>query len=348
MIRIGIIGSGFGLYGLLPAFHSLPNCQVVAFCGKQSPRLSNIINELSLERTLQLYQNWQEMLTCEQLDAVAIAVPPAAQYQIAKMALEKAIHIFAEKPLTAQLTHAYELVDLATRKKVTHGIDFLFPEIDVWQTAKKMLDEKKFGEICHVTVNWNFRSYDVRQKISSWKTDPNLGGGALSFYSSHVLHYLEFFVGTIISLKSCFSYSPDSLNGGEVSVDLDLEFSGGATSAAHISCDSNEMRHQLIFTCQSGQISLENQQNITENFILKTIDNQGHETIIASRDLTPGKGADNDERVLIVKRLAKKFIDACLQGQQMAPSFVEGVRVQELIEQARKNLNVNNEDISYL
>ncbi len=336
MINIGIIGSGFGLYGLLPAFHSLPNCRVVAFSGKQSSRLSNIIKKLSLEGTIRLYHNWQEMLACEQLDAVAIAVPPAAQYQIAKMALEKNIHIFAEKPLAAQLTHAYDLVALAADKKVTHGIDFLFPEIDVWQMAKQMLDEKKFGDIRHVAVNWDFRSYDVRQKISSWKTDSNLGGGALSFYFSHVLYYLEYFVGPITGLKSCFSYSPSSLNGGEVGVDLDLEFVGGATGATHISCDSDQMRHQLIFTCQSGQISLENQQNITENFTLKTIDDQGRETIIASRDLTSDKSADNDERVLIVKRLAQKFIDACLQGQQMKPSFVEGARVQELIEQARR------------
>lgn len=342
MIRIGIIGSGFGLYGLLPAFHSLPNCRVVAFGGKQSPRLLNIIKELSLEGTIQLYQNGQEMLACEQLDAVAIAVPPTAQYPIAKMALAKNMHVFAEKPLTAQLAHAYDLADLAARKKVTHGVDFLFPEIDVWQMAKKMLDEKKFGEIRHVAVNWDFRSYDVRQKIASWKTDPSQGGGALAFYFSHVLYYLEYFVGPITSLKSRFSYSPDSLNGGEVGVDLDLEFTGGATSAAHISCDSDQVRHQLIFNCESGQISLENQQSITENFILKTIDNQGHETITASRDSTPGKGPDKDERVLIVKRLARKFIDACLQGRQMTPSFVEGVRVQELIEQARKAIHVNN------
>ena len=336
MINIGIIGSGFGLYGLLPAFHSLPNCQVVAFCGKQSPRLLHIIKELSLESTIHLYQDWQEMFACEPLDAVAIAVPPIAQYPIAKMALEKNMHIFAEKPLTARLTDAYDLADLATRKKVTHGMDFLFPEIDVWQMAKKMLDEKKFAEIRHVAVNWDFRSYDVRQKISSWKTDSSLGGGALAFYFSHVLYYLEYFVGAITSLKSCLSYSPNSLNGGEVGVDLDLEFMSGATGVAHISCDNDQMRHQLIFTCQSGQIVLENQQNITEKFILKIIDDQGCETIIASRDLTPNKGADNDERVLIVKRLAKKFIDACVQGQQMTPSFVEGARVQELIEQARE------------
>lgn len=335
-INIGIIGSGFGLYGLLPAFHSLPNCQVVAFCGKQSPRLLRILKKLFLEGTIHLYQNWQEMLTDEPLDAVAIAVPPDVQYKIAKAALEKNIHIFAEKPLTAQLIDAYDLANLASRKKVTHGVDFLFPEIDVWQIAKNILDEKKFGKILHVAINWDFHSYDLRHKISSWKTDPTLGGGALSFYFSHVLYYLEYFVSPIANLKSRFTFSPDSLNGGEVGVDLDLEFIGGTVGVAHISCDSDQMRHQLIFTCQSGQIILENQKNITENFVLKTIDHQGYETTIASQDLTPDKGLDNDERVLIVRRLAKKFIDACIQGKPMIPSFIEGVRVQELIEQARK------------
>ncbi|HEX2580042.1 MAG TPA: Gfo/Idh/MocA family oxidoreductase [Rhabdochlamydiaceae bacterium] len=335
MIKVGIIGSGFGQYGLLPAFHALPNCQVVAFCGKQTPRLLNTIKQLSLEGTLSLYENWQEMLDCKQLGAVAIAVPPHAQYAIVKKALEKNLHIFAEKPLTAQLTHAYELTEIAARKNVTHAIDFLFPEIDVWQAAKQILDEKRFGEIRHVTVNWDFRSFDIRQKISSWKTDSTLGGGALSFYFSHVLYYLEYFVGTIANLKSRFSHSPNSLNGGEVGVELDLEFSSGAKGAARISCDSDLVRHQLIFTCESGEILLENRQNITEQFFLKTTDKQGSEMVISSQDLTPNKGADKDERVIIVKRLAQKFVDACLANQQMSPSFVQGVRVQELIEQAR-------------
>ncbi len=335
MINIGIIGSGFGLYGLLPAFHSLPNCRVAAFCGKKSPRFLNIIKMLSLEESIHHYSDWETMLASEKLDAIAIALPPSAQYQIAKIALEKDIHVFAEKPLTAKLEDAYDLAALAARKKTTHGIDFLFPEIDVWQMAKKMLDEKKFGKVLQVAVNWDFLSYDVRQKISSWKTEVNRGGGALSFYCSHVFYYLEYFVGAITNLKSHFTYSPDSLNGGETGVDLNLEFSGGASGLVHISCNSLQMRHQVIFVCESGKILLENEQNITEKFTLKAVDSQGRETIAESLDLTPNKGPDNDERVLIVKRLAKRFIDACLQGGEMKPSFAEGLRVQELIEKSR-------------
>ncbi len=108
MINRAIIGSGFGL--------SLPNCHIVAFCGKQTPRLFNILQDLSLKDTIHLYQGYQEMLNCDPLDAIAIGMPLIAQYQIAKMALEKNVHIFAEKPLTTELKHAHDLVDVVICK----------------------------------------------------------------------------------------------------------------------------------------------------------------------------------------------------------------------------------------
>lgn len=331
-IRLGIIGSGFGLYGLLPAFHSVSNCQIVAFCGKSTQRVVDWMKRLSLDTTIHLHQDWHTMFANEQIDAVVIAVPPYAQFEIIQAALEKKIHVFAEKPLTVQLTQAYQLLELATRHQITHGIDFLFPEIDVWQTAKRMIDEKKFGEVKEVVMNWDFHSYDLRHKISSWKSNISLGGGALSFYFSHVFHYLEHFIGAITKLTS----SPKSINEGEVGVDLTLGFTGGAIGNIHLSCDSKElMRHQLIFTCQHGQIVLENRDSITENFVLTTIDQDGGGNEVVSSDITLGKHADNDERVLIVKRLAQKFIHAISTGQQMVPSFIEGVRVQELIELAK-------------
>ena len=44
---------------------------------------------------------------------------------------------------------------------------------------------------------------------------------------------------------------------------------------------------------------------------------------------------DEDERVIIVKKLAIKFVNACIYNKQLMPSFREGVRVQELIEKIR-------------
>lgn len=110
--KVAIVGSGFGMYGLLPAFSRVKGCRVVSICGKSSERMLNYCKKLGLNR----YTDWREMLQKETPDAVAIAVVPKHQYEIAKYALENGIAVFAEKPLTTSLDTSLELNKLAKKK----------------------------------------------------------------------------------------------------------------------------------------------------------------------------------------------------------------------------------------
>jgi predicted dehydrogenase len=329
-IRIAIIGSGFGQYGLLPAFLSTKNCEVVAICGKKRPQLLNYCKRIGFNN---IYDDWQTLLKKEELDAVALAVTPRAQTTIAKAAIKKGLHIFAEKPLAANVLEARELLSLAQRKKITHGIDFLFPEIAEWKKAKELIDKKVFGKLTHISARWDFLSYDIKNKIKGWKTDTALGGGALSFYFSHGLYYLEHFAGEITGVKSSFAYSAASLNGGEVGVDMLLKFKSGIAGMAHICCDYQGLpKHQLILQCEKGVIILENGDGFVDNFTLKTSSEGIEKTIRVKKD---GSRTDEDERVKVVKKLAARFVLACLEKKQMTPSFENGLRVQILIDKIR-------------
>lgn len=329
MLRVGIVGSGFGLYGLLPAFNLIEDCEVVSICGVKTERLLNYCKSIGLTK---IYTDWEEMLKNERLNAIAIAVPPNIQFQIAKVSIGKGIDVFAEKPLAANLSQAKELFYLAKRKKITHAVDFIFPEIDVWQRAKQLLDDKALGELKHISVNWDFLSFDIKNKISSWKTDIDEGGGALSFYFSHSLYYLEYYVGEISYIKSKFFYSKESINKGEVGVYLLLKFKNGVDGSAHLSCNSRNLnRHRLIFKCEKGEIILENRGSFIDNFTL-TIREGDKKEVLKSNDRTV---SNEDERVKIVRKLASRFVEACARDEQVIPSFREGLRVQELIEKIR-------------
>src|SRR3989338_10901797 len=109
MLRVGIIGSGFGEIGLKPAFKSMRGCRVVGVCTGR--------------------KNWRAFLERDDIDAVAIAVPPRAQYEIAKATITKGLQVFSEKPLAANLAQARELFALAKKKRTVTCIDFIFPEI---------------------------------------------------------------------------------------------------------------------------------------------------------------------------------------------------------------------------
>lgn len=332
MLKVGIIGSGFGLYGLLPAFNSIEDCQVVSVCGKNSERLVNYCNEIGLKN---IYSDWREMLNSQKLDVIALAVTPKVQYEIAKVAIEKDIDVFAEKPLAVNVIQAKELLNLAIKYNITHAVDFMFPEIDQWQKVKQLLDNKTLGQLRHVSVNWDFLSYDIKNEVSSWKTDIKEGGGALSFYFSHSLYYLEYYAGKISDLKSLISYSEESANDGETGVEVLLKFSNGVTGHAHLSCNSKGLsRHKLIFQCDKGTIVLENENAITARFIVTIYVKDEEKKVIYSQEEAK---IGEDERVASVKKLASRFIYACINNQQIIPSFKEGVRVQELIEEIRKN-----------
>src|SRR3989344_10611 len=324
MLKDGIIGGSFGVIGLLPAFASIKNCKVVALSSRHGKQLVGFHS----------YADWRTMIEKENLDAIALAVPPKTQYEIVKVAIKKGLHVFAEKPFTANLAQAKELYALAKKNKIVHGIDFEFPEIAEWKKTKELLDRKTFGTLKHVSVDWDWQSGDTRYGRRSWKTSILEGGGALSAVFSHGIYYLEHFAGKITDVKSAFTFSPLSLNGGEVGVDMLLKFKGGVTGNVHVSCHSpGFVRHRLLFICERGVIVLENKNAIVDGFTIRTFDKNGEKILRVSKDT----GRKNeDERVKVVKKLAKRFVKACIAKKQTAPSFADGVRVQELIETIRR------------
>ena len=241
--------------------------------------------------------------------------------------------MYLRKNLLRQLYRKRELCLLAKKKNITHGIDFIFPEIAEWKKVKALLDTKTLGRLQHISVNWDFLSYDIKNKKSSWKTSVAEGGGALSFFFSHGLQYLEHFAGKISEVKSVFAYSKESINKGEVGVDMALKFTDDVTGYAHIQCNCrNFTRHQLIFQCERGTIVLENNKSVVDNFTITVHSAHGAKQLKVKGD-TGLK--HEDERVKMVRKLAARFVTACLHNKQMIPSFREGVRVQELIEKIR-------------
>lgn len=330
MIRVAIIGSGFGLYGLLPAFLATKGCKVVAICGKNTPRLLDYCEQVDLKN---IYTSWEEMLTKEEIDALAIAVTPEAQYEIAQVALKKGIHIFGEKPLAVTLSQAKTLQSLAQKKKVTTGVDFIFPEIAEWKFLKNIIEKEKYGKLRHVSASWDFLSYDLKNRIATWKTDEGKGGGALAFFGSHFLHNLRFFVGDYTVSKSQIFYAKESFNGGDVGFDALFKTKSGINGNVHLCCNAKgEQSHTYKFIFEKATVILHSTELVTSAFELMIKTSKGTEV----KKLTKKPKDGEDERVTQVAKLAKLFVNACRQKIEMYPSFTEGVYVQEQIEMIRK------------
>jgi predicted dehydrogenase len=70
-------------------------------------------NEVAAQLGVKRYPDEASLLA--DVDAVTIVVPTPAHYEVAKAALEAGKHVFIEKPITATLEQADEILDLARR-----------------------------------------------------------------------------------------------------------------------------------------------------------------------------------------------------------------------------------------
>jgi len=338
---IAIIGSGFGMYCLLPAFCNTENCHVVSISGKNSQRMSSYCKKYNVKH----YRDWKEMLQKEQPDAIAIAVIPKYQFEIVKYALEHKIAVFAEKPLTISYNTSYELNQLAKKHHLPNMVDFEFPEIPAWKEAKHILDTNQLGKISKIYVNWTFLSYDLKNKIKSWKTNTQQGGGAVSLVLSHTFYYLEYFLGKINSFECELSSSEKSINKGETTINILAKFSNDCLGKIFVDISNENTSHVLEFHGEKKKLILENHtSSLVDNFELSLHSKEDSQKIKLNNIMSKNDPSE-DPRVKIVSLLARKFIHWCNSGIAQKPDFQNGMRVQELIDLAQtsnSNAKYNN------
>jgi len=216
-------------------------------------------------------------------------------------------------------------------------IDFIFPEIPEWHTAKKSIENGMIGKVLNINVDWMFLSYDLKNRIKSWKTDVEKGGGALSYYFSHALYYLEYFTGRIKNMQCIFSTSEKSMNHGETIINMILLFENGCIGNANLNASyAGQQQHTIEFHGEDGTMVLQNNSNsLVDNFELIVNNQEGVREVGPEKSFDLLSDTSEDPRVRPVKAVADRFINWCNTGIPSKPDFEDGLRVQELIEMAK-------------
>lgn len=334
LVGIGIVGCNYGRLVQLPAFRLDPRCKVVALAGSNGARTA----ELARAENIPLaFGRWEQLVEHPDVHAVSIATEPALQPQIAIRSLELGKPVFAEKPMAADLATAHRMVAAADASGCTTMVDFNFCEISSWAKAKALLDEGAIGRLRHVDVNWNVENYATRMRLENWKTSGAEGGGALGNFVSHCFHYLEWFCGPIKGMSATISGLPDKPE-METNVGISMMFRSGAAGNLAMSCASYlGSGHRIEFYGEDGTLTLLNE---TTDYM------RGFRLTLGRR---PAKAMDiisvtddvdrqfpSDGRIAPVSRLAARFLDGIGRGVPATNGFREGMRVQALLDTARR------------
>ena len=336
MIRIGIIGTNYGLQVHLPAFRADTRCRVTALCGSNRESAAAQAKQAGIGVC---FDDWNGLLEHPEVDAVTIAVPPAMQPSIALRALALGKPVFAEKPMAARLADARAMAELATSRALPAMIDFNFSGVLAWRQAKRLLDEGAIGRLRHVSVNWNVENYSTKMRMRNWKTRGGEGGGALGNFVSHCFHYLEWFCGPVSGLSARLSGLPDAPD-IETNASISLAFADGASGTIAMSCASYlGSGHRIEFYGEDGTLTLINPtSDYMRGFELRWGRRPTALAEVEVRDASD-RGHPQDGRIAPVSRLAADFLSAIESRTPAVPGFAEGLRVQLLLDAARRANN---------
>jgi predicted dehydrogenase len=248
--------------------------------------------------------------------------------------------VFAEKPMAAGLAEAEAMAQAAAACGVATAVDFNFSAVLAFRKAKELLEQGAIGRLRHVTVNWNVENASTRMRLKHWKTAGADGGGALGNFVSHSFHYLEWLCGSVTGLSARLSGLPEAPS-LQTNAAISLRFASGAAGNLTMSSASYlGSGHRLEFYGEDGTLTLVNP---TPDYM------RGFELRLARRPATALARVEIDDpldrlfpadgRIAPVARLASAFLDAIQQNQAGQPGFVEGLRVQTLLEAARRANN---------
>jgi len=203
--KIAVVGTGWWATAIhLPALTSHPNAEIVAVCDVDEAKAKTAADEFDIQK---VYTDLETMLDNEELDGVMVATYHAAHYPVAKICLERGLHVYIEKPMVLFADHARELVTLAGKKGLQIVMGYNHNHNDFAIRARDLVHNGEIGEIQFVTGQFsqsifNFLKGDT-QEIKTRVHGPGdvysdpirSGGGQGHLQTTHLAGMLFFVTG---------------------------------------------------------------------------------------------------------------------------------------------------------
>lgn len=192
--RIGILGYGF-IADLHVRAAAAVGVEVVAVAGHHGDRARDFAERHGVARS---GEDWQELVTAPDVDAVVIGTPNALHHPQAMAALAAGKHVLVDKPMAIGVERASEMRDAAAAAGLTLATGHMWRYRDEVVALRDRIAAGDLGRVVRT------RGYGIHAGWgpSGWFTDPALsGGGALIDMGIHAIDTVRFLLGDPMAVR---------------------------------------------------------------------------------------------------------------------------------------------------
>lgn len=313
-IKIAIIGCGQMGQWHLEAYRKMDNVQLAAFTDTDIERANTFAKKLNTNA----YSDYRELFQKEKLDGVSICTIPSTHKEIVAAALDAGVNVLCEKPLSISPADAQHMAEKARSKNKTLLTAFKFRFFDEIKSAKELLDKNSIGKV--MSFRLMFGGYI--SMAGTWFANKDLaGGGVIMDNGPHAFDLVRYLLGEIDHVEAQTFKGQDipledtaqvycRLHNGGRGV-LDLSWTLPVPSNTYFEIYGEEGTILIDFAGISYKFKTWDQ--------WKRIDNQASMKEGFARQMT-------------------HFVEAIQGAQPQITTIDDGVRSQQLIEQAYRSL----------
>ena len=187
MIKVGILGTGWGTHIQAPAFRKA-GLEIVGLWGRTEEKARRIAAELAIPFST---ADYEALISRPDVDLISVVTPPHMHAELAAAALAAGKHVLCEKPTALNAEQARQML-LASEAHpgqialIDHELRFL----PTRQKMRALIQQGHVGEIYYVEgTNWSGGLLSPGRRWNWW-SEAEKGGGVLGNFGSHVIDAL--------------------------------------------------------------------------------------------------------------------------------------------------------------
>lgn len=218
MPQIAVIGLGYWGPNLVRNFHAVAGDKLRICCDRDQKRVDAIARDYP---SVSVVTDADAIFGDDTIDAVAIATPVDTHYALAKAALTAGKSVLLEKPLTASVEQAEELIALARARGLILMVDHVFVFSPPVQKMKEIIDSGQLGKLFFIDC--------VRINLGLFQHDVNV----VWDLAPHDLSIVDYLIGQLPKSVAAFG-AVHAGNGIEDVAHLNLDFGDGLIANFHV------------------------------------------------------------------------------------------------------------------
>lgn len=206
-VNVGIVGLGpISTVRHIPSLLQIDGVNIKGICARtRTPERLDLANSIGAT----FFQDYPEMLKCNSLDAVYICSPTIYHREMAKLAFERGLHVFCEKPIATKTEDAEAICVAAQSSSRILSLGYNRRYSPTYKKVKEFSKERAI----HILLLEKVRSHFVNSTKSAFDEkalkEVDVMGSELLEFGTHFVDLAKWICGEVVKAH----YSRSNIDG---------------------------------------------------------------------------------------------------------------------------------------